>query len=96
MSVAQKPNIGRCQMARKQSCASEIAMEAIAQTQRYLQFEREHSQYIVRTAREELNHAQRISLARDELQRTESRINAMLKHLEDLRELAGQYESLAA
>lgn len=96
MKVAQKPNIGRCREARIQSCASEIAMEAIAQAQRQLQFEREHTQYIVRTVREELNQDQRRALAVDELKRSEARINTLLSHIQELRALAGQYESLAA
>ena len=83
MNVPQKPNIGRCKEARKQSCASEIAMEAIAQAQRQIEFERARKDAIIKGAREEL-------LA------CEQRMTTLAKHVADLRELAGQYESLAA
>lgn len=96
MSVAQKPNIGRCSKVRIRVCATEIAMEAVAQAQRHIDFEREHAAYIVRTVREELNQNQRRALAVDELKRSEARITALLAHIDELRTLAGQYESLVA
>ena len=96
MSVAQKPNIGRSRESRVQMCATEIAMEAIAQAQRRTEHERELMRFIVTLAKEGLNQDQRRALAVEALKRGETHVNELLRHIDELRALAGQYESLVA